>query len=107
MQCGKMENCTKIQIGFYTARLCVSEEELLVFKLSGEYEYIEYVNDEGQPHRLDGPAWEWASGHRSWWENGERHRLDGPAIESKEGGEKKWYVRGKEYSKEEFERNFK
>jgi len=38
-----------------------------------------YLN--GKLHREDGPAVEWADGHREWWLNGELHREDGSAIE--------------------------
>ena len=38
-----------------------------------------YLN--GQLHRVDGPAIEYASGTKAWWLNGKRHRVDGPAIE--------------------------
>ena len=50
-----------------------------------------YVN--GQRHRLDGPAIEWADGTRSWWVNGQLHRLDGPAVEWASGG-RQWWVNG-------------
>ena len=31
----------------------------------------EYTNAEGQLHRIDGPAIEWASGSKSWYINGQ------------------------------------
>ena len=76
-------NYTKIRIVFRDySELYISEDELVVYQLSGDYEYIEYKNDKGQTHRLDGPAYEWAN------------------------GSKYWYVNGKEYSKKEFERKY-
>jgi hypothetical protein len=51
-----------------------------------------WFNEEGQHHRLDGPAIEWVDGDKSWWFNGKRHRLDGPAIEC--AGSKSWYIDG-------------
>jgi len=50
-----------------------------------------YVN--GQLHRLDGPAVEYADGTRVWNVNGQRHRLDGPAYEGADGT-REWYVNG-------------
>ena len=42
-----------------------------------------YLN--GQLHRTDGPAIEWADGSKFWYLNGKRHREDGPAIEYARG----------------------
>jgi len=47
----------------------------------------------GQRHRADGPACEWADGSKTWWLNGRRHRADGPACEWF-NGTKKWWVNG-------------
>jgi hypothetical protein len=44
----------------------------------------------GQYHREDGPAIEFADGDKFWWLNGERHRTDGPAIEFADGGVSWW-----------------
>ena len=35
----------------------------------------------GELHREDGPAVEWANGFKAWYRNGELHREDGPAAE--------------------------
>ncbi len=74
----------------------------------------EYLDENGQLHRTDGPAvkwragdrfWychgllhreggpaiEWANGQRDWWRNGQRHRDDGPAIERPNGGKEEWW----------------
>jgi len=37
----------------------------------------------GELHREDGPAIEYANGNKFWYKNGELHREDGPAIETK------------------------
>ena len=50
----------------------------------------------GKRHRLNGPAIEWADGHKDWWVNGKRHRLDGPAVECG-NGHKEWFVNGKRH----------
>jgi hypothetical protein len=47
----------------------------------------------GQLHRLDGPAIEGANGYKTWYQFGVLHRLDGPAIEFS-NGDKKWYQKG-------------
>lgn len=41
-------------------------------------------------HRIDGPALEWASGGKSWYQEGKHHRLDGPAR-TFTSGTKHWY----------------
>ena len=48
----------------------------------------------GQLHRIDGPAIEYANSSRCWFQNGKCHRLDGPAIEWA-NGDKEWYINGK------------
>ena len=45
----------------------------------------------GNHHREDGPACEYANGDKVWCLNGKRHREDGPAIERAEGN-KFWYI---------------
>jgi len=50
-------------------------------------------NSQGQIHRDDGPAVEFASGSKSWWKNGELHREDGPAREYADGT-KYWHING-------------
>ena len=52
----------------------------------------------GQLHRLDGPAIERADGTKEWRLNGQLHRLDGPAIELADGN-KSWWINGKQLSK--------
>jgi hypothetical protein len=123
-------NYTKIRVRFRDqTELSISEDELIVFKISGDYYAIEYLNDEdalhrtdgpaieeadgskswwvdGKRHRTDGPAYEWFDGSKEWYMNGQRHRLDGPAIEYTHIANM-WWVRGINYSKEEFEKRFK
>ena len=52
-------------------------------------------NSQGQWHRDDGPAIEWADGTKQWYKNGLFHREDGPAIEYADGY-KEWYIEGKQ-----------
>ena len=47
----------------------------------------------GQRHRVDGPAVERPDGYRAWWQNGLLHRTDGPAIEHADGTHR-WYIDG-------------
>ena len=54
----------------------------------GTFHYLE-----GKLHRTDGPAIEYADGHKEWYINGKRHREDGPAVEYF-NGDKLWYING-------------
>ena len=58
-----------------------------------------YLN--GNLHREDGPAIEYANGNREWYLNGNLHREDGPAVEYAHGAHY-WYLNGEEYTEEEF-----
>jgi len=63
----------------------------------------------GQFHREDGPAVEWANGDKWWYLHGKYHRENGPAMESSNGS-KGWWYHGKPIycsSQEEFERLIK
>ncbi len=62
---------------------------------------IEWINDNGELHRLDGPAVEFKNGKRCWYKNGYFHRLDGPAIEHSDGT-KYWWLDGRLYSEEKW-----
>ena len=61
----------------------------------------EWYNLNGQLHREDGPAVEYAVGTKYWYINGQYHREDGPAIEDASGG-KSWYINGKFLTETEF-----
>ena len=52
-----------------------------------------WYNDNGQLHREDGPAIEYADGYKTWYLNGKLHREDGPAQEYYNGN-KFWYLYG-------------
>ena len=87
----------KIKVTFKDGTaLYIDDDELTVFKLSGDYDYIIYRNAENQLHRGGGlPAIEWADGSKSWYENGQCYRAGGlPAIEWKYGY-KEWWENGK------------
>jgi len=61
---------------------------------------------DGNLHREDGPAVEFADGTKYWFLDGKIHRLDGPAVELA-NGTKHWFLDGEEInckSQEEFER---
>ena len=73
--------------------------------LNGEYHRVdgpacEYADGDkqwylnGECHRADGPAYEYADGSKEWYLNGEYHRVDGPATEYADGT-KLWYLNGK------------
>lgn len=59
-----------------------------------EFPYNKTVwrNEDGQFHRLDGPAIIWEDESTEWLVNDLRHRTDGPAIEFKHV--KEWWVDG-------------
>jgi len=61
-----------------------------------EFGTIRWRNEDGELHREDGPAIEWASGSKEWWVNHKRHREDGPAIEWASGS-KEWWVNDKRH----------
>ena len=61
----------------------------------------EYYNSDGQLHRTNGPAIEYANGTKYWYQNGVCHRTDGPAIEWDSGG-KSWFIDGKILAEAEF-----
>jgi len=54
-----------------------------------------------QYHRTDGPAVEWANGNRYWYQNNQHHRTDGPAIE-RANGTRRWFLEAVEHSFEEY-----
>ena len=58
-----------------------------------------WVNDEGEQHRLDGPAVEHPDGTNEWWVNNKLHRVGGPALEYASGS-KEWYQDG-EYHRDD------
>jgi hypothetical protein len=64
---------------------------------------VEYRNDLGYLHRIDGPAIEYSSGTKFWYLNHQLHRIDGPAIEYADG-DKEYWLNGQEYSFEEWDR---
>jgi len=65
------------------------QEYKVQVKDNGDKEW--YQN--GERHRLDGPAIEYANGTKSWYQNDKRHRLDGPAVEDA-NGYKAWHQNG-------------
>jgi hypothetical protein len=88
------------------------DEDATRWYLNGEYHRedgpaIEFANGDklwyinGQIHRVDGPAIEWTSGTKQWYRHGKCHREDGPAIEWA-NGIKFWYLNGEELREEEF-----
>ena len=50
-------------------------------------------DNQGQRHRIDGPAIEHADGAKFWYQNGQHHRLNGPATEEADGT-KEWWIEG-------------
>jgi hypothetical protein len=56
---------------------------------------------DGNYHRTDGPAIEYADGDMFWLVRDRFHRTDGPAIEWANGG-KNWYLNGEELTFDEW-----
>lgn len=59
-----------------------------------------YFDCDGEYHRDEGPAIEYANGSKSWFINGKRHRIDGPACEWSTGP--RWYIDDKQLTEKEF-----
>jgi hypothetical protein len=59
-------------------------------KISSCAEYVLYRNEDGKPHREDGPALELDDGSKYWFRNGELHQEGGPAVELP-NGDKYWF----------------
>lgn len=84
-----------------------SIENLIKIKIINEYRVkvycnrTEWYNLDGQLHREDVPAREWADGTKEWLLNGVLHRENDPAIESA-SGHKSWYLNGEELTEAEF-----
>lgn len=53
-----------------------------------------YYNENGELHRVHGPAVIWGSGTKVWFQHNRRHRLNGPAVENTDG-RKDWWEYGK------------
>ena len=66
-----------------------------------DYGNIRYYNEQGQFHREDGPAVEYAYGTKAWYLNDKPHREDGPAVEWA-CGDKSYYLNGQQISEQEF-----
>ena len=67
-----------------------------------EWGNIHYTNENGEHHRLDGPAFESPNGYKSWLINGKFHREDGPSRIFTNGSTR-YHLNGIEYTKEDWE----
>jgi hypothetical protein len=63
-----------------------------------------YLN--GNLHREDGPAVEYADESKLWYLNDKLHREDGPAVEHANGS-KYWYLNGDRLTQAEFNSKIK
>ena len=61
-----------------------------------EYGTRRYYNVAGRLHRDNGPAVEYASGSKAWYQNGKRHRDVGPAVERMDDI-MAWYQNGRRH----------
>lgn len=60
-----------------------------------------YYNSAGQLHREEGPAIEYVSGSRYWYQNSLRHRTDGPAVDWGDGYHE-WWLQGVQYTESDY-----
>ena len=60
----------------------------------------------GELHRVDGPAVIYADGTQKWFRNNELHREDGPAI-IWHNGKQDWYLDGKQYTEDSLNKKLK
>ncbi len=64
-------------------------------------DYIIFINNKNQFHRVDGPAVIYYSGTKFWYKNSQLHREDGPAVIYHDGA-KSWFINGIEYSEKDY-----
>jgi len=58
----------------------------------------------GKHHSFNGKAAiEFTGGTKIWYKHGRRHRLDGPAYFGSPNWGNRWYINGKEYTKQEWD----
>jgi len=80
----------------------IGKQTMITYRVEVENNGDTYwKNEEGEYHRLDGPAIERAKGNKLWYRNGKLHREDGPAFEGAHGC-KEWYLEGSQYCEEKF-----
>tara|TARA_R110000851_G_scaffold328860_1_gene500255 strand:- start:1040 stop:1318 length:279 start_codon:yes stop_codon:yes gene_type:complete len=60
-----------------------------------------WYDTNGEYHRTDGPAIEYASGTKIWYKHSLVHRTDGPAVEWA-NGTNEWYLNDQRMSFEEW-----
>lgn len=64
---------------------------------------IKWINEDGELHRLNGPAYISGDGNdKEWWVNGFPHRLDGPALEWDSSDNKQYYIDGERVEEDRF-----
>ena len=81
--------------------------ELLTLTMDvNKYGTTRYRNQQGQFHRVHGPAITRPGGTNLWWRNDRLHREDGPAIEYSDG-DMMWYLNGEHLTEEEWNERVK
>ena len=71
------------------------------------YGTTRWYNEKGELHRDDDlPAFIGCNGTKKWYKNNKLHRLKGPAVIWSDGT-KGWFIEGKEYTEEEFNKVIK
>lgn len=62
-----------------------------------------YINSKEEFHRYDSPAIIGRDGKKEYCQHGKLHNFMGPAITAKAKKETRWFVKGEEFTCEEFE----
>ena len=88
----------------YTFKWCLDKTRLTIFDkqvffVDDDCDKYWYMN--GERHRENGPAVEWANGSKFWYSNDKLHRENGPAIEWVDG-DKSWYLNGEYYNESDY-----
>ena len=65
---------------------------------------IEYYNEKGQLHRIEGPAVHYFDGNDFYYVDGKLHNIKGPAIIWPEDKSQEFYIHGKQLNHLEFRR---
>lgn len=74
---------------------------MIEYTVSVHHDGSKFWHFNGELHREDGPAVEYAHGAKFWYRYGLLHREDGPAIEYA-NGDKRWYIDDAPLTEEQF-----
>ena len=84
----------------YTGEVSSDGESREIKDYLGTY----WINKQGDYHNNEQPAIQYNNGDFYWIVNGVYHNLNGPSVVEKNPSVRAYYINGKEYSKEDFDR---